>query len=48
MNGWLRYRDQLNRPGGKKEQEALDFESYSQGMFKTELCNKWQETGKCP
>ncbi|XP_030461229.2 zinc finger CCCH domain-containing protein 14 [Syzygium oleosum] len=35
-------------PGGKKEQEALEFEVFSQGMFKTELCNKWQETGACP
>ncbi|KAK4754848.1 hypothetical protein SAY87_008605 [Trapa incisa] len=30
-------------PGVKKELEV-----YSQGMFKTELCNKWQETGTCP
>ncbi|XP_057469677.1 zinc finger CCCH domain-containing protein 14-like [Actinidia eriantha] len=35
-------------PGGKREEEALEFEVYNQGMFKTELCNKWQETGKCP
>ncbi|KAK3006160.1 hypothetical protein RJ639_015722 [Escallonia herrerae] len=32
--------------GAKKEAEAL--EVYNQGMLKTELCNKWQETGTCP
>ncbi|KAG5236862.1 zinc finger CCCH domain-containing protein [Salix suchowensis] len=31
---------------GKKE-ESPELEVYSQGMFKTELCNKWQETGTC-
>ncbi|KAH7852350.1 hypothetical protein Vadar_023761 [Vaccinium darrowii] len=35
-------------PGGKREEEALEFDVYNQGMFKTELCNKWQDTGKCP
>lgn len=34
--------------GVKKEQEPLELEVYNQGMFKTELCNKWQETGACP
>lgn len=34
--------------GGKKEEEPLELEVYNQGMFKTELCNKWQETGACP
>ncbi|KAM7270316.1 hypothetical protein ACFE04_029530 [Oxalis oulophora] len=34
--------------GTKKEEEALELEVYNQGMFKTELCNKWQETGTCP
>ncbi|XP_059624598.1 zinc finger CCCH domain-containing protein 15-like [Cornus florida] len=34
-------------PRGKKEEEALEFEVYNQGMQKTELCNKWQETGAC-
>ncbi|XP_072994348.1 zinc finger CCCH domain-containing protein 9-like isoform X2 [Typha latifolia] len=46
--------------GGKKEERgeakavdgdeegALEFEVYNQGMFKTELCNKWEETGECP
>ncbi|XP_073057456.1 zinc finger CCCH domain-containing protein 14-like [Primulina eburnea] len=35
-------------PLSKKEEEALEFDVYSQGMFKTELCDKWQETGTCP
>ncbi|WCJ24453.1 Zinc finger CCCH domain-containing protein 15 [Euphorbia peplus] len=37
-------------PGGGQntEQEALELEVYNQGMSKTELCNKWQETGECP
>ncbi|CAK7326654.1 unnamed protein product [Dovyalis caffra] len=36
--------------GGKNEEEEppLELEVYNQGMFKTELCNKWQETGACP
>ncbi|GLU10748.1 hypothetical protein SLE2022_275330 [Rubroshorea leprosula] len=29
-------------------EEALEFEAYNRGMMKTELCNKWQETGSCP
>lgn len=32
---------------GKKEEGPLELEVYNQGMFKTELCNKWQETGAC-
>nr|GMC97028.1 zinc finger CCCH domain-containing protein 14-like [Ipomoea batatas] len=35
-------------PGVKREEEALEFEVFNQGMLKTELCNKWQETGECP
>ncbi|XP_051115408.1 zinc finger CCCH domain-containing protein 14-like isoform X2 [Andrographis paniculata] len=34
--------------GTKKEEEAVELDVYNQGMFKTELCNKWQETGACP
>ncbi|XP_027078712.2 zinc finger CCCH domain-containing protein 15-like [Coffea arabica] len=34
--------------GGGREEEASQFEVYNQGMSKTELCNKWQETGSCP
>ena len=26
---------------------GLEFEVYDQGMFKTELCNRWEETGAC-
>lgn len=32
---------------GAKEQQ-LELEVYDQGMFKTELCNKWEQTGTCP
>ncbi|KAJ4974228.1 hypothetical protein NE237_007402 [Protea cynaroides] len=40
----------IHAPGscGKKEEEALELEAFNQGMFKTELCNKWQESGTCP
>ncbi|XP_062206345.1 zinc finger CCCH domain-containing protein 9-like isoform X2 [Phragmites australis] len=35
-----------------KEQSAsgggMELEVCNQGMFKTELCNKWEETGACP
>ncbi|CAK9326159.1 unnamed protein product [Citrullus colocynthis] len=31
-----------------REEEAVELEVYNQGMTKTELCNKWQETGGCP
>lgn len=34
--------------GGQKEEEPLEMTVYNEGMFKTELCNKWQETGSCP
>ncbi|KAJ7954156.1 Zinc finger CCCH domain-containing protein [Quillaja saponaria] len=34
--------------GGQKEEEPLEMVVYNQGNFKTELCNKWQETGTCP
>ncbi|KAL5220112.1 hypothetical protein ABZP36_024825 [Zizania latifolia] len=43
--------------GGKKGEEhdeqgaagvGAELEVYNQGMFKTELCNKWEETGVCP
>ncbi|KAG2253465.1 hypothetical protein Bca52824_083601 [Brassica carinata] len=32
----------------KGERDALELEVYRQGMTKTELCNKWQQTGACP
>ncbi|KAG8384111.1 hypothetical protein BUALT_Bualt04G0084000 [Buddleja alternifolia] len=34
--------------GAEKLEEELEFDVYNQGMSKTELCNKWQETGACP
>ncbi|EEF34321.1 zinc finger CCCH domain-containing protein 14 isoform X2 [Ricinus communis] len=34
--------------GNKREEAAVEMEVYNQGMWKTELCNKWQETGMCP
>ncbi|CAO2830135.1 unnamed protein product [Amaranthus hypochondriacus] len=34
--------------GGSKKDGPIELEVYNQGMFKTELCNKWQETGTCP
>ncbi|MCL7050518.1 hypothetical protein MKW94_026179 [Papaver nudicaule] len=35
---------------GKKKEEVdpLELDVYNQGMSKTELCNKWQQTGECP
>lgn len=35
-------------PGAEMEEQPLQLEVYNQGMFKTELCNKWQESGTCP
>ncbi|OMO80286.1 Zinc finger, CCCH-type [Corchorus capsularis] len=32
----------------REDQKAMELEVYNQGMVKTELCNKWQETGTCP
>ncbi|XP_009356203.2 zinc finger CCCH domain-containing protein 15-like [Pyrus x bretschneideri] len=34
--------------GVKEEEPPVELEVYNQGMFKTELCNKWQEVGECP
>jgi len=43
--------------GGRKGEETIkeqhaaggtELEVCNQGMFKTELCNKWEETGACP
>ncbi|OAY60444.1 zinc finger CCCH domain-containing protein 14 isoform X2 [Manihot esculenta] len=33
--------------GVKREDAAVELDVYNQGMRKTELCNKWQETGTC-
>ncbi|KAK8532268.1 hypothetical protein V6N13_131604 [Hibiscus sabdariffa] len=32
----------------ERREKGIDMEVYNQGMVKTELCNKWQETGSCP
>ncbi|KAJ4822400.1 hypothetical protein Tsubulata_008937 [Turnera subulata] len=36
--------------GGKRPDDAgaVELDVYNQGMWKTELCNKWQERGTCP
>ncbi|KAE8679752.1 CONSTANS-like zinc finger protein [Hibiscus syriacus] len=33
---------------GRREEKGIEMEIYNQGMVKTELSNKWQETGSCP
>ncbi|KAL0332450.1 UNVERIFIED_CONTAM: Zinc finger CCCH domain-containing protein 15 [Sesamum calycinum] len=33
---------------GQKGRRSAGIRCVQQGMFKTELCNKWQETGTCP
>ncbi|RZS28844.1 hypothetical protein BHM03_00062492 [Ensete ventricosum] len=33
---------------GESGSGALELEVFRQGMFKTELCNKWEESGVCP
>lgn len=35
-------------PVAEKEEKPLQLEVYNQGTLKTELCNKWQESGACP
>uniref|UniRef100_J3L2B2 C3H1-type domain-containing protein n=1 Tax=Oryza brachyantha TaxID=4533 RepID=J3L2B2_ORYBR len=43
--------DGVRKGDEQKEQcadAAAELEVYNQGMFKTELCNKWEETGACP
>lgn len=37
-----------NGPNREDQEEPVELEVYKQGMFKTELCNKWQQTGACP
>ncbi|KAE8713358.1 Detected protein of unknown function [Hibiscus syriacus] len=32
----------------ERREKGIEMEVYNQGMMKTELCNKWQETGSCP
>lgn len=38
-------RVQLRR--GSRKDGPIELEVYNQGMYKTELCNKWQESGTC-
>ncbi|XP_031488579.1 zinc finger CCCH domain-containing protein 15-like isoform X1 [Nymphaea colorata] len=33
---------------GKEEASEVEVEAFKQGTFKTELCNKWQQSGECP
>ncbi|XP_071735242.1 zinc finger CCCH domain-containing protein 14-like [Rutidosis leptorrhynchoides] len=44
----LSHPQRVRLPGEKKAGDGLEFEVYNQGMSKTEVCNKWQETGACP
>ncbi|XVF20713.1 hypothetical protein REPUB_Repub12eG0026800 [Reevesia pubescens] len=32
----------------RRDEKAIELDAYNQGVVKTELCNKWQETGTCP
>ncbi|KAK2652331.1 hypothetical protein Ddye_012187 [Dipteronia dyeriana] len=32
----------------EEEEKAAEMEMYNQGMWKTEICNKWEQTGTCP
>ncbi|XP_074274909.1 zinc finger CCCH domain-containing protein 15-like [Silene latifolia] len=34
--------------GGGRIDGPIEMDVFNQGMFKTELCNKWQDTGNCP
>ncbi|KAF3790505.1 Zinc finger CCCH domain-containing protein 39 [Nymphaea thermarum] len=33
---------------GKEEESEVEVEAFKQGMLKTELCNKWQQSRECP
>ncbi|KAE8730285.1 Zinc finger CCCH domain-containing protein 15 [Hibiscus syriacus] len=48
ISGAANVKQKVYVQGGKEEEEPLELEVYNQGMLKTELCNKWQETGACP
>ncbi|XP_022734686.1 zinc finger CCCH domain-containing protein 15-like [Durio zibethinus] len=48
LSGEVNVQQKVYVQGGKEEEEPLELEVYNQGMFKTELCNKWQDTGACP
>lgn len=38
----------VNKREEEAKAKAVELEVYNQGMWKTELCNKWQQTGTCP
>ncbi|KAK1578745.1 hypothetical protein Q3G72_032842 [Acer saccharum] len=43
--------DLIRRRVEKREEErkaVVEMELYNQGMWKTELCNKWEQTATCP
>ncbi|XP_062216463.1 zinc finger CCCH domain-containing protein 9-like isoform X2 [Phragmites australis] len=56
MNNPISQRVCVGDGGGRKGEEpkeqraagGMELEVYNQGMLKTELCNKWEETGACP
>ncbi|KAE8668225.1 Zinc finger CCCH domain-containing protein 15 [Hibiscus syriacus] len=48
ISGAANMKQKVCAQGGKEEEKSLELEAYNQGMLKTELCNKWQETGACP
>ncbi|XVE84893.1 hypothetical protein DITRI_Ditri17bG0048200 [Diplodiscus trichospermus] len=48
ISGAVNVQQKVYVQGGKEEEEPLELQVYNQGMFKTELCNKWQETDACP
>ncbi|KAK8647585.1 hypothetical protein V6N13_121316 [Hibiscus sabdariffa] len=48
LNGAVKVQQKVYVQGGKMQEEPLELEVYNQGMLKTELCNKWQDTGACP
>ncbi|XP_021302927.1 zinc finger CCCH domain-containing protein 39 isoform X2 [Sorghum bicolor] len=48
MDGGVKGEEERKGVEEKKLNGGLEFEVYNQGMLKTELCNKWEETGACP
>ncbi|KAK0598727.1 hypothetical protein LWI29_037379 [Acer saccharum] len=39
---------QFEKKKREEEEKAEEMEMYNQGMSKTEICNKWEQTGTCP
>ncbi|CAD6332778.1 unnamed protein product [Miscanthus lutarioriparius] len=48
MDGGVKGEEERKGVEEKKLNGGLEFEVYNQGTLKTELCNKWEETGACP